>query len=199
MKKLILLFTLCFCLNACVETVVVGAIATGVMVAQEKSAAQTKDDLLIFTKINNKLSKIEKNDEFKHVEVKVYEGRVILLGKVPNKKIGKKAVGVAWNVKGVKEVANETMVYINKHPSKMKYARSITKDAVINSRVKTKLAMKKDIKAVNYDVETIDGIVYLMGVAQDKYELQKSTKIASKIKGVKKVVSHVVLKNDSRR
>jgi len=199
MKKLILLCGLCFSLNACVETVVVGAIATGVMVAQEKSASQTKDDLLIFTKINQKLAKIEKDEEFKHVEVKVYEGRVILLGKVPNKQVGKKAVDIAWDVKGVKEVANETIIYIDKNPSKVRYASSITKDAVINSRVKTKLAMKKDIKAVNYDVETIDGIVYLMGVAQDRYELEKSTKIASKVKGVKKVISHVVLKNDSRR
>jgi osmotically-inducible protein OsmY len=199
MKKLILLCVLCFSLNACVETIVVGAIATGVIVAQEKTAGQTKNDLLIFTKINQKLAKIEKNNEFKNVEVKVYEGRVILLGKVPNKKTGKKVVDTAWNTKGVKEVANETIVYINKHPSKVKYASSITKDAIINSRVKTKLAMKKEIKAINYDVETIDGTVYLMGVAQNKRELEKSTKIASRVRGVKKVVSHVVLKNDNRR
>ena len=74
------------------------------------SAAQTKNDLLVFTKIHKNLAKIEENDEFKDVEVKVYESRVILLGKVPNKQAGKKVVDVAWNTKGVKEVANETFV-----------------------------------------------------------------------------------------
>ena len=49
---------------------------------------------------------------------------------------------------------------------------------------------------VNYSVETVNGIVYLIGIAQDEGELTRVTDYARNIGGVVKVVSHVRMKED---
>jgi len=51
-------------------------------------------------------------------------------------------------------------------------------DAWISTQIESKLLFTKDIKSVNYSVETIDGVVYLMGIAQDREELDAVTQIA---------------------
>jgi osmotically-inducible protein OsmY len=42
-------------------------------------------------------------------------------------------------------------------------------------------------------------VVYLLGVAQDQNELNRAIKAAGSIKGVRKIVNHVIMKNDPRR
>ena len=56
-----------------------------------------------------------------------------------------------------------------------------------------------DISDVNYTVETVNGIVYLMGIARSRPELDKVTTHARNIAGVQKVISHVRLSGDDRR
>jgi osmotically-inducible protein OsmY len=200
MKKIILTATLCILLPGCVETVAVGAVATGVMVASDKSISQTTDDILIKSRVNKQIKEAGLDGKLENVEVKVYEGRVVLLGKVDKREYSRDAVKAAWGADGVKEIIDETMVYYIKDDSGIiKKAGKSTKDTIITGRVKTKFMMKKNVKSVNFDVETVDGVVYLLGVAQDQDEVEESAKIASKIRGVKKVVSLVVLKSDPRR
>jgi len=73
-------------------------------------------------------------------------------------------------------------------------AVKLASDSWISTQIESKLLFAKDIASVNYSTETIDGNVYLMGVAQNKEELENVAKIASQISGVKKVVSHVRIK-----
>jgi len=65
--------------------------------------------------------------------------------------------------------------------------------------VKAKFKTTKHIRSLNYDVTTVDGTVYLFGIAQDSEEMRLTASVASKIKGVKNVVSHVILRYDQRR
>ena len=48
-------------------------------------------------------------------------------------------------------------------------------------------------------IETINKTVHLIGVARNEEELARVVDIASRVPGVKKVVSHVLTKNDERR
>ena len=57
----------------------------------------------------------------------------------------------------------------------------------------------RDISDVNYTVETVNGIVYLMGIARSRPALDKVTTHARNIAGVQKVISHVRLSGDDRR
>jgi osmotically-inducible protein OsmY len=57
----------------------------------------------------------------------------------------------------------------------------------------------RDIHAINFTLTTVNAIVYLLGIARTEVEHQKLVEHARNVKGVKKVVSHVLLKDDRRR
>ena len=60
-----------------------------------------------------------------------------------------------------------------------------------------KLLLDREIKALNYNVETVNGVIYMIGIAQDEIELDRVTNHARTIKNVVKVVSHVRVKGAS--
>ena len=99
-----------------------------------------------------------------------------------------KAVQIAWDQPGVVEVVNELKVDKNSGRfDVVQYAR----DSMITSQIKSKTFLDRDIKFVNYTVITLNDIVYLFGIARSEEELQKVATIASNVRGVQKVVSHV--------
>jgi osmotically-inducible protein OsmY len=55
------------------------------------------------------------------------------------------------------------------------------------------------VNSLNYSVESYNGVVFLLGVAQDQTELNRVLQLARNIGAVKKVVNHVLLKDDPRR
>ena len=75
----------------------------------------------------------------------------------------------------------------------------IVQNKWIKSQISGRLLLEKGVRSVNYSIEVVDGIVYLMGIAQDANELNKVTTIASMVKGVQKVVNHAILKTDASR
>ena len=75
------------------------------------------------------------------------------------------------------------------------YAR----DTWISTQLTAEILFDKDILGVNYNMETINGIIYIAGIAQDEAELNKVIYHARRIKNVKEVVSHVLMKDDPRR
>ena len=76
---------------------------------------------------------------------------------------------------------------------------SDSRNAWINTQIRTRGLLAKDIRSVNYNVESVNGTVYLMGIAQDQAELSRMEYVARTTKGVQKVISHVRMKNDPRR
>tara|TARA_Y100000741_G_C18139917_1_gene512681 strand:+ start:111 stop:338 length:228 start_codon:yes stop_codon:yes gene_type:complete len=69
----------------------------------------------------------------------------------------------------------------------------------ISNELRFKILKNKEISTINYSVETINKVIYLTGIAQNKIELDLVAEEARNIKGVKKVISYVILKNDKRR
>ena len=55
------------------------------------------------------------------------------------------------------------------------------------------------IQAINYSIETSGGVIYLLGIAQSAAELARVQNHARNIRYVRRVVSHVILKDDPRR
>jgi osmotically-inducible protein OsmY len=91
----------------------------------------------------------------------------------------------------VKEVVNELRVDPkSSHLDIVQY----TKDTMITSQIKSKLFVDRSIKFVNYTIVTLDNVVYLCGIARSEEELNKVAEVASKIRGVEKVISHVRIK-----
>lgn len=182
--------------NACAPIVVGGGAAAGVAIAQERSVGDAIDDSAVWTKIKNDLFKQSVDKLFGTVDVKVSEGRVLLTGSVESAELRSKASEICWKVKGVKEVINE--LKIAKPTGKLDVV-DYSKDAWITARIKSKMLISKSIKSINYSIQTLGGVVYIMGIAQNQEELDRVINIAGTVKYVKKVVSHVRVKDSPSR
>ena len=73
------------------------------------------------------------------------------------------------------------------------------RDVKITSQLRFQMLRDRDISDVDYTVETVNVIVYLMGIARSRPELDKVTTHARNIGGVQKVISHVRLSGDDHR
>jgi osmotically-inducible protein OsmY len=197
MKKLFLSITLISCLSACVETLVIGSVATTHLVVREKTILDTKDDVNISSKILQKFSTSGLKVPGNAIDVIVNEKRVLLTGIVSDPSLAKKAVELAWKVSQVKEVINE--IQIAKNKSRLNGFRTYSKDAIITTQIESRSFFTSDISLINVKINTVNSVVYLLGVANSEYEIERITGLIAKTKGVKGVVSHIIRINDERR
>ncbi len=190
MKKFlsILLFLSLF---SCAPAIFGGAGFGGKLLFQDKTMGESFSDTSIWTKIKSKMMHKKVDDLLGSVTVKVNEGRVLLTGTVPTREANLEILKICWDTQGVKEVINELKVVKKDQTSIGTY----TKDSWITTQVRSKMLFS-DIKSINYSVETIDGVVYVFGIARSQSELEKATEKISKISGVKKVISYVRVVKD---
>lgn len=127
------------------------------------------------------------------LNLQVYEGRVLVSGVLPTADQRSDAIELAWKASGVRDVYDEVQVATG--GGFIDYAR----DTKIQTELDTQLLFAKNVQSVNYSVEVVNGVVYLLGVAQDQPELNRVLNIARNIADVKKVVSHVLLQDDPQR
>ena len=171
----------------------VGAAATaGVSVAQERTTRQALTDAEIAVAINDALFK-ESTELFGDISTEVVEGRVLLTGSVPNPDDRVRAAEIVWSTPDVAELLNEITV------GEDEGVRSYAEDVWITTQLEAKLLTDVDVSAINYNIETIDQTVHLIGVARTEEELVRVVEIARGVPGVKRVVSHVLTKTDERR
>lgn len=171
----------------------VGAGATaGIGVAQERSVGQAIDDTTIATKISSRLADQDIN-LFRNVDLEVVEGRVLLTGKVEKPEERLKAEELTWQVTGVREVANAIQVTTEGGVG------SYLRDVRISNELRVRILGDDKVYGINYSIETVGGIVYLIGIAQNAEELDRVIRHARAIEGVTKVESYVRLKDDPSR
>jgi len=70
-------------------------------------------------------------------------------------------------------------------------ARSQVNDSAITAAVKSKMVADSDVKAHNIDVNTENGVVYLMGKVSSVSEKSEAERIARETDGVVSVVNHL--------
>ncbi len=181
-------------LVACSPTgVAVGAGATaGVAASEERGIKGAVTDTGIRIEINDLWLKAGL-DLYQNVSLQIYEGRVLLAGRVPTQAIADEAVRLAWQPDNVREVINEIQVKNGAG------AEAFARDALINARLDSKLLFTEGISSINYSTRAVAGTVYLLGVAQSQEELDRVFQVARNIPDVNAVVSHVLLVDDPRR
>jgi len=181
-------------LAACSPTgMAVGAGATaGVAAAEERGLKGAGNDALIRVEINEAWI-TEDFDIFNRLNLQIYEGRVLVSGRVPKQAEADKAIELAWRAEDVREVINEIEI------SDAGALDDIANDALINARLDSELLFDSEISSINYSTRSVAGTVYLLGVAQDREELDRVFRVTRSIPNVKRVVSHVILKDDPRR
>ena len=173
-------------LGGCAGAVVGGAAAVGTAAYQERGVQGVARDLATATKVRTALLN-EGEAYVAGVGVEVYEGRVLLTGTLATEAMRANAAGLAWKTEGVKDVINE----IQLHASNL---RDLAKDSWITTQLQSKMTLDKQILAINYSIETVNGIVYLIGIAQSQDELDRVIAHARGINYVHQIISHVRVK-----
>jgi osmotically-inducible protein OsmY len=191
MKKynLVILAATLITLSGCAPFFILGGSAkAGTTLTKEQTVGSSIDDVNIWSKIKAGFLRDHKEipGVLTNVSVEVSEGRVLLTGNVESADDRLKVLRIAWEQNGVREVINEIKL-TRSNPGFKQYA----KDSWITTQAKTKLLADKTIRSINYTLETIDNVVYVLGVAKDQDELNLVISVIESIKGVDKVVTYV--------
>ena len=174
-----------FALSGCAAGIVAGAGAAGATSAQkEKGFGASVDDAEIEVTLNARLLDAG-SDTFFDVNTGVEEGRVLLAGTVETIEQRLDAVRIAWQVEGVTEVINE--IEVGDDGSVTDAAR----DNWITAQLETALLFDGEVSSIDYGIETVNQVVYLMGVARSEEELERVIGHAKEIDYVKRVVNYV--------
>jgi osmotically-inducible protein OsmY len=174
-------------LSGCVGLAVGAGATAGTAAMQERGLGGAFDDTVIHAKITE--TYYSNDVRFRLIAAKVHEGRVLLTGTVPKPEDRIEAIRHAWKIAGVKTVINEILVEDNSS------ILDLARDKWIIAQLRLKITFDGKIKAINYIFDSVNGTVYLIGIAQNKAELGRVRNHARNMQYVRRVVSHVRVKN----
>ena len=172
---------------------VVGAAATvGVTAMQERGVSGAAEDVAIRAEINH-LWQQRPHEEYMRLTLQVHEGRVLVAGALPDATARAEAIQLAWKASGVREVINEVQVVPSiEVPRWVRDQRTVLE---IDSR----LTFTREIDSINYSVEVVNGVVFLLGIARDRDELDRVLAVIRDTPHVRRIANHVMLREDPRR
>ncbi len=182
----VLLLAAALTLGGCAGAVIGGGAAVGTAAYQERGVQGVARDMATATRMRTRF--LDAGEEYvTGVGVEVYEGRILLTGTLADENRRATAVGLAWKTDGVKDVINEIQ-------SGKATFRDWAKDSWITAQLQSKITFDQKILAINYSIETVNGIIYLIGIAQNQTELGRVIAHARTIGYVKRVITHVRVK-----
>jgi osmotically-inducible protein OsmY len=186
--KLIILFFFSLFISGC-QSAYMATVTQAVFIEKEEiSFNNFVEDTIIVAQLKN--AYFSNNEKiFFNVSVEVTEGRVLLTGSVEQIDERIEATKLAWGIEGVNEVINE--IQISNDEDILDYAD----DLIMKTKINAKLLLDKDILNLNYSVEVVNSIVYLIGIAQSQEELDSVINISESTYGVQNVINYVRLKD----
>ena len=74
-------------------------------------------------------------------------------------------------------------------------AREVVGDSALTAKIKSKMALDDSVKALNIDVDTVDGVVRLSGTVGSQQEREKALALARETAGVKEVRDGLIVRS----
>ena len=193
MKKNIIVLFFVVLLNACVGSSSGGVFGSGVSIALDPRTLGTQiDDSIMQKNLIARLVLFEKKYLIS-ISVKVLDGRIFLGGKVDEAEEKLKITKMAWETKGSRSVKNNIAI-----KRKFSFKNSAT-DILITSQLRTFLILNKNVKAANFNIDTINQKVYIFGIAHTENEKKIIIEEAKLIGDVKEVVASILMVSDLSR
>ncbi len=185
MRKILLTMaavSACAMSSGCVLAGGAAAAGVGMFALQDRTIGEGIDDAAASQEVKTRLMAADRAG-FMEVDVEVAEGNLLLSGVAPSEDHKRTAEMIARNVRSIDNIYNE--IFIG-DPSTM--ARN-AQDELITGQVRARMLASSNVRAININIETFNGNVYLMGSARTDRELQRAAEIASVVPGVQRVVS----------
>ena len=193
MKKIFLILFIFIFFNACVGSSTSGVFGTGVSIALDPRTLGTQiDDSIMQKNLKARLALTEKKYLIK-ISVKVLDGRIFLGGKVDEPEEKLKITKMAWETGGARSVKNNIAI-------KQKFSfKDVTKDVLITAQLKTALIINKNVKATNFNIDTINQKTYVFGIAQNENEKKEIIQEAKQIVDLKELITSILFVSDLSR
>jgi len=193
MKNFFIALFFALLLNSCVGSSTSGVFGTGVSVALDPRTLGTQiDDSIMQKNLLARLALTEKK-YLVSLSVKVLDGRIFLGGKVDEPEEKLKITKMAWETKGARSVKNNIFI-------KQKFSfKNIAKDVLITSQLKTALIFNKNVKASNFNIDTVNQKTYIFGIAHDDNEKKEIIQEAKLIVDLEELVTSILLVSDLSR
>jgi len=187
-NKLIIIISLSFLIiTGCVGVSSTGVFGTGVSIALDPRSIGTQIDDSIMQK--NLVTRLSLKDKkyFLALKVKTLDGRIFLTGKVDDPEEKLHITKLAWETDGVRSVKNDIKI---KEDFNFKQS---AKDLLITSQLRTALILNKNIKSMNYNIDTYKKKIFIYGIALTSDEKEKVIDEAKQILDVEKVIASILL------
>lgn len=199
LEKSILVISLML-MPACVETVVVGTIVGGVAVVnmndqehQHKKVNQKDEDYKKqqeaeknTKKTIKKLFKIDNDSkEYSNINILVFKDRILLTGYVNSTKYKKIALDRILTIEKNHKILDEIIV-LNSDKKISGF-----NDYMILKRVSVRLKKIENFNPNNFRYDAVNSVVFIMGSADSKAQMDKITNTISRTLGVKKVINYI--------
>ena len=193
MKKNILILFILLLLSSCVGSSSGGVFGTGVSIALDPRTLGTQiDDSIMQKNLLGRLVLTEKK-YLVSITVKVLDGRIFLGGKVDEPEEKLIITKMAWETKGTRSVKNNIAI-------KQKFSfKNTAKDILITSQLRTALIFNKNVKAANFNIDTINQKTYIFGIAHTEDEKKEIIQEAKQIVDLKEFVISILLVSDLSR
>mgnify|MGYP001441600659 CR=1 FL=1 len=193
MKKRLLILFFLFFLTACVGSSSSGVFGTGVSIALDPRTLGTQiDDSIMQKNLFARLALTDKKYLVK-ISVKVLDGRIFLSGKADEPEEKLLITKMAWETKGARSVKNNISI-------KQKFSfKNVATDVLITSQLRAALIFNKNVKAANFNIDTINQKTYVFGIAHNEDEKKEIIQEAKQIVDLKELVTSILMVSDLSR
>jgi len=193
MKKILFILLISIFLNSCVGSSTGGIFGSGVSIALDPRTLGTQiDDSIMQKNLQARLVFTEKKYLVK-ISVKVLDGRIFIGGKVDGPEEKLKITKMAWETNGVRSVKNNIVI-------KKKFSfKNTAIDILITSQLRAALILNKNVKAANFNIDTVNQKTYVFGIAHNEDEKKEIIQESKQIVDLKELVTSILMVSDLSR
>ena len=193
MKKNIIILIFLFLLSSCVGSSTSGVFGSGVSIALDPRTLGTQiDDSIMQKNLQARLALTEKKYLIQ-LSVKVLDGRIFIGGKVDEPEEKLKITKMAWETNGARSVKNNIAI-------KKKFSfKNAALDVLITSQLRAALILNKNIKAANFNIDTINQKTYIFGIAHSEDEKREIIQESKQIVDLKELITSILMVSDLSR
>ena len=187
MKKIASILFILLTLSGCIGVSSQGVLGTGVNVYLDPRTLGTQiDDSIMQKSFLIRVSQIDKKYVLS-VSSKVVDGHIYLTGTVDSVDEKILLTKIAWKTEGARSVKNNIKV-------KDKFSlQNSAKDLLITSQLKVALLSNKQVSMANYQINTVNQIIFIFGIAKSESEKREVINEAKIIQDVKNIDASIFL------
>ena len=187
MKKIASILFILLTLSGCIGVSSQGVLGTGVNIFLDPRTLGTQiDDSIMQKSFLIRVSQIDKKYVLS-VSSKVVDGHIYLTGTVDSVDEKILLTKIAWKTEGARSVKNNIKV-------KDKFSlKNSAKDLLITTQLKVALLSNKQVSMANYQINTVNHIIFIFGIAKSESEKREVINEAKTIQDVKNIDASIFL------